>query len=101
MGKEIPASNERRHENRDVICPIFKFSQAVRTVIYTTNAIESLNSAFRRLNSQRSVFPSDSALLKCLYLAAHEVAKKWTMPIRNRGVVYGELAVMFEGRLPE
>ena len=73
----------------------------VRTLIYTTNAIESLNSAFRRLNSQRSVFPSDSALLKSLYLAAHEVTQKWVLPIRNWGVVYGELSIMFEGRLPE
>ena len=99
--KKYPRAMNRWHDNWDAICPIFKFSQNVRTVIYTTNAIESLNSAFRRLNSQRSVFPSDNALLKCLYLASHEVTKKWTMPIRNWGTVYGELSVMFEGRLPE
>jgi len=86
--------------NWDVISPIFKFSSDVRKVIYTTNAIESLNSTYRRLNSQRSVFPSDTALLKALYLATFEAVKKWTLPIRNWGKVYGELSIMYEGRLP-
>lgn len=86
--------------NWDVISPIFKFSSEVRKVIYTTNAIESLNSTYRRLNRQRSVFPSDTALLKALYLATFEAVKKWTMPIRNWGKVYGELSIMCEGRLP-
>ena len=83
----------------DAVTPIFKFSAAVRTVIYTTNAIESLNATYRRLNRQRSVFPSDQALLKALYLATFEAARKWTMPIRNWGKVYGELAVMYGDRV--
>jgi len=86
--------------NWDVISPIFNFSAEIRKVIYTTNAIESLNSSYRRLNGKRSVFPSDTALLKALYLAIFEVAKKWTLTIRNWGKVYGELSIMYEGRLP-
>jgi putative transposase len=86
-------------KNWDAIVPIFKFSAEVRKVIYTTNAIESLNSTYRRLNSQRSVFPSDTALLKSLYLATFEATKKWTLPLRNWGKVYGELSIMYEGRL--
>jgi transposase-like protein len=85
--------------NWDVISPIFKFSADVRKVIYTTNAIESLNSTYRRLNRQRSVFPNDTALLKALYLATFEATKKWNLPLRNWGKVYGELSIMFEGRL--
>ena len=85
--------------NWDAICPIFKFSSDVRKVIYTTNAIESLNSTYRKLNRQRSVFPSDKALLKALYLSTFEATKKWTMPLRNWGLVYGEMSVMYEGRL--
>ena len=85
----------------DAITPIFKFSSDVRTVIYTTNAIESLNSTYRKLNRQRSVFPSDQALLKALYLATFEATKKWTMAIRNWGKVYGELSIMYEGRIPQ
>ena len=56
---------------------------------------------YRKLNRQRSVFPSDTALLKALYLATFEATKKWTMSIRNWGQVYGELSIMYEGRLPE
>ena len=88
-------------KNWDAISPIFMFSADVRKVIYTTNAIESLNSTYRRLNRQRSVFPSDTALLKALYLATFEATKKWHLPLRNWGKVYGELSIMFEGRLPE
>lgn len=85
--------------NWDVITPIFKFSAAVRKVIYTTNAIESLNSSYRRLNRQRSVFPDSQALMKALYLATAEATKKWTMPIRNWGRVYGEFSIMYEDRI--
>ena len=76
-------------------------STTVRKVIYTTNAIESLNSTYRKLNRQRSVFPSDTALLKALYLATFEATKKWTTTIRDWAQVYGELSIMYEGRLPE
>ena len=98
---KYPNSMKSWKQNWDAICPIFKFSMNVRKVIYTTNAIESLNSTHRKLNRQISVFPSDTALLKALYLATFEATKKWTMPIRNWGQVYGELSIMYEGRLPE
>ena len=98
---KYPNSMKSWKQNWDAICPIFKFSMNVRKVIYTTNAIESLNSTYRKLNRQRSVFPRDTALLKALYLATFEATKKWTMPIRNWGQVYGELSIMYEGRLPE
>ena len=98
---KYPNSMKRWYDNWDAITPIFKFSPDVRKVIYTTNAIESLNSTYRKLNRQRSVFPSDTALLKALYLATFEATKKWTMSIRNWGQVYGELSIMYDGRLPE
>ncbi len=94
-----PAAMKRWFDNWDVITPIFKFSTDVRTAFYTTNAIESLNSAYRRLNSQRSIFPSQQALLKALYLATFEATKKWTMPIRNWGKIRGELTIMYPDRL--
>lgn len=99
--EKYPNAMKSWSTNWDAITPIFKFSSDVRTVIYTTNAIESLNSTYRKLNRQRSVFPSDQALLKALYLATFEATKKWTMPIRNWGKVYGELSIMYEGRIPE
>ena len=59
---------------------------------------EAINAAFP-LNKQRSVFPSDTALLKALYLATHKITKKWTMPLRNWGRVLGELEIMYPDRL--
>ena len=99
--EKYPRAMKRWYDNWDAVSPIFKFSKDVRTVIYTTNAIESLNSTYRKLNRQRSVFPSDTALLKALYLSTFEATKKWTMQIHNWGKIYGELSIMYEGRLPE
>lgn len=95
-----PYAMKRWEINWDAISPIFKFSADVRKVIYTTNAIESLNSTYRRLNSQRSVFPNDKALMKSLYLATLQATKKWSQPLRNWGKVYGEFSIMYEGRMP-
>ncbi|XVK32156.1 transposase [Pectinatus haikarae] len=86
---------KRWHDHWYVITPIFKFSIDVRTAFYTTNAIESLNFSYRRLNPQRSVFSSLQALLKAFF----EAAKKWTMPLRNWGKVRGELVIMYPDRL--
>ena len=81
---KYPNSMQRWKDNRDAISPI-----------------ESLNSTYRKLNRQRSVFSSDTALLKALYLATFKATKKWTTTVRNRAQVYGELSIMYEGRLPE
>ena len=96
---DYPNAMKSWFKNWDVISPIFKFSAQVRKVIYTTNAIESLNSGYRRLNKQRSVFPSDTSLLKALYLATNEISRKWTVPLRNWGKVLGELEIMYPDRL--
>ena len=98
---QYPNAMNRWCDNWDAVSPIFKFSKDVRTAFYTTNAIESLNSSYRRLNRQRSVFPSSQALLKALYLATFEIVKKWTVPIRNWGKIRGEPAVMYPERMPE
>lgn len=97
--KRYPNAMKSWEVNWDAILPMFKFSPEVRKVIYTTNAIESLNSAYRRLNRQRSIFPSDTSLLKALYLATFEATKKWTLPLKNWGKVYGELSIMYDGRI--
>lgn len=97
---KYPAAMKRWEDNWDVITPIFKFSSDVRKVIYTTNAIESLNSTYKKLNRQRSVFPSDKALMKSLYLSTLQVTKKWTQAIRNWSKVYNEFCIMYPGRMP-
>ncbi len=97
---KYPNAMKSWENNWDVLTPIFKFSKEVRKVIYTTNAIESLNSTYKKLNRQRTVFPHDKALLKALYLATLQATKKWTQPLRNWGKVYGEFSIMYEGRMP-
>lgn len=97
--EKYPNSMKRWYDNWDCISPIFKFSTTVRKVIYTTNAIESLNSTYRRLNRQRSVFPNETALLKALYLATFEATKKWINHVKDWGRVYDELSIMFPDRL--
>lgn len=99
--EKYPNALKSWEQNWDVLTPIYKFSSDVRKVIYTTNAIESLNSTYKKLNRQRSVFPNDSALLKALYLATLQATKKWGQPLRNWAKVYGEFSIMYEGRLPD
>jgi transposase-like protein len=97
--KIYPNAMKRWQDDWSAVCPVFKYSAEVRKVLYTTNAIESLNSQYRKLNSSRSVFPSDDALKKALYLSTLNITKKWTTKTRNWGMIYGELSVHFEGRL--
>jgi putative transposase len=97
---QYPHAMKSWEQNWDVLSPIFKFSSDTRKMIYTTNAIESLNSTYKKLNRQRSVFPSDKALLKALYLSTLQATKKWGLPLRDWGKVYGEFAIMYEGRIP-
>ena len=101
MGDTLLRRLKPVESNWDAISPIFKFSKEARTAFYTTDAIESLNSSYRRLNKQKSVFPSSQALLKALYLSTFEVTKKWTMPIRNWRKVRAELVIMYPERMPE
>lgn len=98
---KYPHSMNRWYDNRDAVCPIFKFSMEVRKVIYTTNAIESVNSTYKKLNRQRSVFPSPTALMKTLYLSTMQVTRRWSQPLRNRGTVYGEFCIMYGDRMPD
>ncbi len=98
---KYPNSMKSWEANWDVLTPIYKFSADVRKVIYTTNAIESLNSTYKKLNRQRSVFPSDTALLKALYLSTLQATKKWTVPLRNWAKVHGEFSIMYPDRMPE
>ena len=72
----------------------------IRQVIYTTNAIESLNSSLRKILKTRRAFPSDEAAIKLMYLAIHNVAKRWTMPIRDWQKALNQFAILFDGRVP-
>ena len=88
---KYPYAMKRGERDWDVIMPIFKFSVDVRTIIYTTNAFENLNSTYRKLNRLRSVFPSSPALLKALYLATFEATKNGVCCPETRAELMGNL----------
>jgi putative transposase len=72
----------------------------IRKVLYTTNAIESLNYSLRRVLKNRGAFPDDASVIKVLYLAIERAAKKWTMPLQNWGAALNRFAIMFPDRMP-
>jgi transposase-like protein len=78
----------------------FDYGPEIRKVIYTTNAIESLNYSLRKLLKTRGAFPNDEAIIKILYLAINRVAKKWTMPIRDWKAALNQFVILFGDRVP-
>ena len=86
--------------NWERVVPFLAFPQDIRKVIYTTNAIESLNASVRKMTKNRGSFPTDEAALKLLYLSLQNASKKWTMPIRNWSLAINQFAIHFENRVP-
>lgn len=82
------------------IAAMFDFPPAIRKAMYTTNAIESVNSVIRKFTRNRKQYPNEESALKLVYLAIHEASKKWTMPIRNWREALNHFAIMYEDRLP-
>ncbi len=83
------------------VIPLFAFPEDIRKVIYTTNAIESVNMSLRKVTRNHRLFPSDEAVYKVIYLAMQNIAKKWTMPIRNWVPALNCFAVAFGERFPQ
>ena len=82
------------------IVPFFAFPADIRRVLYTTNAIESLNYSLRKVIKNRSLFPGDAAVFKLLYLALDKISQKWTRPIANWPQALQQFAIHFDGRVP-
>ena len=80
---------------------LFNYPQDIRKAIYTTNAIESLNSVIRKATKKRKVFPTDKSAMKVIYLAIQNASKKWTMPIRNWKPALNRFMIEFEDRLTD
>jgi transposase-like protein len=85
-------------DNWDELTAYFDYPQEIRRIIYTTNAIESLNSSIRKYTKTKTVFPDDQAALKAVYLAVANTEKKWTYPVRDWGSVINQLIIKFEDR---
>jgi transposase-like protein len=97
--EKYPQIGKSWRSNWENLITLFDYPADIRKVIYTTNAIESLNSVIRKSVKTRKVFPSDDAALKVVYLAIEAAAKKWTMPIRNWKPALNRFMIEFEEQL--
>lgn len=76
----------------------FKYPQEVRRLIYTTNAVEGFHRMLRKFTKTKAIYPTDDSVRKSVYLSIQEISKKWTMPVRDWGMVMGQLTIFFEDR---
>ncbi|RLT87430.1 MULTISPECIES: IS256 family transposase [unclassified Ketobacter] len=86
--------------NWERLTPFFDYPPEIRKVVYTTNAIESLNYSLRKVIKGRGAFPHDEAIRKLLYLGLRNVAKKWTMPIRDWKAALNQFIILYGDRVP-
>jgi putative transposase len=99
--EQYPQISKSWHNHWPNLITLFEYPPDIRRVIYTTNAIESLNSVIRKATKQRKVFPTDDSAMKVVYLAIQSAAKKWTMPIRNWKPALNRFMIDFGDRLAD
>lgn len=97
---QFPTISRSWRSNWERITPFFAYPADIRKVIYTTNAIESVNMSLRKIIKNRGSFPTDESALKLLYLALQNISRKWTMPIREWKAALNRFAILFEDRMP-
>jgi transposase-like protein len=83
------------------IITLFDYPPAIRRAIYTTNAIESVNSVIRKFTRNRKIYPNEDSALKLIFMAIREASRRWTMPIRKWKEALNHFAILFEDRMPE
>lgn len=97
--KKYPLAVKSWINNWENIKTFFRFPEEIRTIMYTTNAIEALHRQFRKVTKSRAIFPSNEALFKMLYLSVKDISKKWTLPIKNWRSILSHLSIAFEDRM--
>ena len=100
-GVDYPSIVQSWRRNWSRIVPFFDYPPEIRKVIYTTNAIESVNMSLRKVTKSRGSFPNDDALIKLYYLALRNISKKWTMPIQNWKAALNRFTLLFDDRMPQ
>ncbi len=96
-----PAISKQWRLKWEHIISMFEFPASIRKAIYTTNAIESVNSQIRKFTRNRKQYPNRDSALKLIYMAINEASKKWTMPIPHWKAALNHFAIMFEERMPQ
>ena len=99
-GNRYPALLRCWDDNWAELVTFFQYTPEIRTLIYTTNAVEGFHRMVRKFTKTRTIFPTDDAVRKAVYLSFKEISKKWTMPLRNWGLIYGQLMLHFGQRFP-
>jgi putative transposase len=99
-GEKYPTIIKQWRLKWNDIITLFEFPPAIRKAIYTTNAIESVNSVIRKFTRNRKQYPNAESALKLVYMAIHEASKRWTLPIRDWKAALNHFAILFEDRLP-
>ena len=97
--EKYPSIGKSWHRCWDNLITLFDYPDEIRKAIYTTNAIESLNSVIRKATQKRKIFPHDNSALKVVYLAIEQASKKWTMSIRDWKGAMNRFMIEFEDRL--
>lgn len=96
---KYPKISKSWNEHWPNLATYFKYPEAVRRLIYTTNTIEGFNRQLQKVTKSKTVFPSDDSLLKMLYLAMIDITKKWTGHSQDLGQIHSQLEIYFEERL--
>jgi putative transposase len=95
-----PTISKQWRGNWERLAVFYAYPREIRKIIYTTNAIESVNDGLRRVIKNRGSFPNDESALKLIYLALQNISRKWTMPVKDWRAALNQFAILFEGRLP-
>lgn len=99
-GEQYPMAAKSWRTRWENVIPLFGYPEPIRKVIYTTNAIESLNAQLRKVTKKRGAFPTDDSVRKILYLAIGRVSKRWTRPVQDWPAALNFFSTAFEGRVP-
>lgn len=97
--EKYPTVSKSWRDNWSKIIPMFVFPEEIRKVIYTTNAIESVNMTLRKASRNHRIFPTDESVFKVMYLAIQNISKKWTMPIHDWAAAMQRFSIEFDGRI--
>ena len=97
---KYPTISGSWQRNWERLVPFLAYPEEIRRVIYTTNAVESVNMSLRKIIKNRGSFPSDEAALKLLYLALRNITARWTMPVKDWRAALNRFAIIFEDRMP-
>jgi putative transposase len=97
----FPTISQMWRRNWERAAVLFAYPEEIRRVIYTTNAIESVNMSLRKIIKNRGSFPNDEAAMKLIYLALQNISERWTMPVKDWKAALNRFAILFQERLPD